>query len=75
MRKGRPRSGRRPKHLGTVKIKANVSYREVAERRALERYPNLKVLNSYFLYRDGRYAWHEVILVDSNHPAIAKEVS
>jgi len=74
MRKGRPRSGRRPKHLGTVKIKANVSYREVAERRVSERYPNLKVLNSYFLYKDGKYAWHEVILMDPDHPAIASEV-
>ncbi|MGQ9469629.1 MAG: 50S ribosomal protein L15e [Nitrososphaerales archaeon] len=73
MRKIRPRAGRRPKHLGTVKIKANVSYREVAERRASERYPNLKVLNSYFLYRDGKHAWYEVILVDPNHPAIANE--
>jgi large subunit ribosomal protein L15e len=43
----------------------------VAERRASERYPNLKVLNSYFLYKDGRYAWYEVILVDPNHPVVA----
>jgi large subunit ribosomal protein L15e len=74
MRKQRPRSGRRPKHLGTVKIKANVNSREVAERRASERYPNLKVLNSYFLYKDGRYAWYEVIFMDPNHPAIANEI-
>jgi len=74
MRKLRPRAGRRPKHLGTVKIRANVSSREVAERRVLERYPNLKVLNSYFLYKDGKYAWYEVILVDLNHPAIAKNL-
>ncbi len=73
MRKKRPKSGRRPKHLGTAKIKANVSTREVAERRAAERYPNLKVLNSYFLYKDGRYAWYEAILVDLSHPATAKE--
>jgi len=74
MRKIRPEAGRRPKHLGTVKMKANVSSREVAERRASERYPNLKVLNSYFLYKDGKYAWYEVILVDLNHPAIAKNL-
>ncbi|MGB9660154.1 MAG: 50S ribosomal protein L15e [Nitrososphaerales archaeon] len=73
MRKSRPKAGRRPKHLGTVKIKANVNYREVAERRISERYPNLKVLNSYFLYKDGKYAWYEVILVDPNHPVIASE--
>ncbi len=73
MRKLRPKAGRRPKHLGTVKIKANVNYREVAERRVSERYHNLNVLNSYFLYKDGKYAWYEVILVDPNHPAIAGE--
>jgi large subunit ribosomal protein L15e len=73
MRKSRPRSGRRPKHLGTVKIKANVSSREVAERRVSEKYPNLKVLNSYFLYKDGKHTWYEVILVDLNHPAIANQ--
>jgi large subunit ribosomal protein L15e len=73
MRKIRPEAGRRPKHLGTVKIKANVNYREVAERRASGRYPNLNVLNSYFLHKDGKYAWYEVILVDPNHPVIASE--
>ncbi len=73
MRKSRPRSGRRPKHLGTVKIKANVSAREVAERRVAKKYPNLKVLNSYFLYQDGKHIWHEVILVDLNHPANANK--
>jgi large subunit ribosomal protein L15e len=73
MRKSRPKAGRRPKHLGTVKIKADVSAREVAERRASEKYPNLKVLNSYFVYKDGKYAWYEVILLDLSHPAIADE--
>ena len=70
MRKQRPRAGRRPKHLGVVKIKAAISMHEVAERRAGEKFPNLKVLNSYFLYRDGKYSWYEVILVDPHHPAI-----
>ena len=70
MRRRRPTSGRRPKHLGVVRIKFAVSAREVAERRAGEKFPNLKVLNSYFLYRDGKYSWHEVILVDPHHPAI-----
>jgi len=71
MRKSRPKSGRRPKHLGTVKIKANVSASEVAERRVAKKYPNLKVLNSYFLLQDGKHIWHEVILMDPDHPAIA----
>lgn len=70
MRRERPRSGRRPKHLGVVKIKGAVSMIEVARRRAGERYPNLVALGSYPVYRDGRHAWYEVILIDPNHPRI-----
>ena len=69
MRKSRPKSGRRPKHLGTVKIKANVSSQEVAEKRVAKKHPNLKLLNSYYLFEDGKHIWYEVILMDSNHPS------
>ena len=73
MRKQRPRGGRRPKHLGVTKIKADVSMKQVAERRGLERYPNMKLLGSYFLYKDGMHYWFEVVLADPSHPRIAKD--
>ena len=73
MRKQRPRAGRRPKHLGVTRIKADVSMRKVAERRVLERYPNMKLLGSYFLYKDGAHYWFEIILADPSHPSIAKD--
>jgi len=73
MRKERPRGGRRPKHLGVTKIKADVSMKQVAERRVLQRYPNMKLLGSYFLYKDGMHYWFEVILADPSHPRIAKD--
>jgi len=73
MRKQRPRAGRRPKHLGVTKIKADVSMKQVAERRVLERHPNMKLLGSYFLYKDGMHYWFEVILADPSHPRIAKD--
>jgi len=73
MRKQRPRGGRRPKHLGVTKIKADVSMKQVAERRVLQRYPNMKLLGSYFLYKDGMHYWFEVILADPSHPRIAKD--
>ena len=73
MRKQRPRAGRRPKHLGVTKIKADVSMKQVAERRVLERYPNMKLLGSYFLYKDGMHYWFEVVLADPSHPRIAKD--
>ena len=73
MRKQRPRGGRRPKHLGVTRIKADVSMKEVAENRVLERYPNMKLLGSYFIYKDGMHYWFEVILADPSHPRIAKD--
>ena len=73
MRKQRPRGGRRPKHLGVTRIKAAVSMKQVAERRVLERYRNMKLLGSYFLYKDGMHYWFEVILADPSHKRIAKD--
>ena len=73
MRKQRPRGGRRPKHLGVTRIKAAVSMKQVAERRVLERHPNMKLLGSYFLYKDGMHYWFEIILVDPSHPSIIKD--
>ncbi|MBC7090935.1 MAG: 50S ribosomal protein L15 [Nitrososphaeria archaeon] len=62
----RPRSGRRPKHMGVVKIKPNVNYKETAINRVREKYPNMGVLNAYYVYKDGKYIWYEVILKDKN---------
>ena len=73
MRRKRPRGGRRPKHLGVTRIKADVSMREVAERRALERHPNMRLLGSYYIYKDGAHYWFEVIMADPEHPRVAKD--
>ncbi|MEK0323965.1 MAG: 50S ribosomal protein L15e [Nitrosopumilus sp.] len=73
MRKQRPTSGRRPKHLGVTRIKADDNMKTVAERRVLERYPNMKLLGSYYIYKDGKHYWFEVILADPVHPRIAQD--
>jgi len=73
MRKQRPRGGRRPKHLGVTRIKADINMQQVAENRTLEKYVNMKLLGSYFLYKDGHYIWYEIILADPSHPRIAKD--
>ena len=73
MRRKRPTGGRRPKHLGVTRIKAAVNMKQVAERRVLERYPNMALLGSYFIYKDGRHYWYEVILADRSHPRITKD--
>jgi large subunit ribosomal protein L15e len=73
LRKQRPRSGRRPKRMGVRKYKPAKSLRLIAEERAARKFPNLEVLNSYWVGEDGRYKWFEVIMVDPNHPAIKSD--
>lgn len=73
MRKQRPVAGRRPKHLGVVHIKQGISMRKVAERRVNEKYPNMEVLGSYYVHKDGMYYWFEGIMADPSHPAISKD--
>lgn len=68
--KPRPRSGRRPKALGVVKHKVNISLKEEAIQRALKKYPNLKALGAYPLASDAIYKWFEVVAVDPNHPSV-----
>jgi large subunit ribosomal protein L15e len=70
MRKKRPVAGRRPKHLGVVRIKQAISMQKVAEKRVNEKFPNMEVLGSYYLYKDGTYLWYEILLADPSHPSI-----
>jgi len=74
-RKLRPRSGRRQKALGVTKYTRAISLKGIAEGRASKKYPNLKVLNSYWLWEDGVHAWYEVIMIDEHHPAVAPRPS
>jgi large subunit ribosomal protein L15e len=69
----RPTSGRRPKHLGVLRIKGQIPEADVVAGRAIDRYPNMKVLGSYFLMEDGRFRWFEAVLVDTHHPAIVAD--
>jgi len=73
LRKARPRAGRRPKRMGVKKYKPAKSLKLIAEERAARKFPNLEVLNSYWVGEDGRYKWFEVILVDPHHPVIQSD--
>lgn len=73
MRKSRPSRGRKPKRMGVNKITANKSIQRIAEERTQKRYPNLEVLGSYWVWQDGQYQWHEVVLADPAHPAIKSD--
>jgi large subunit ribosomal protein L15e len=70
LRKLRPRSGRRPKRMGVNKFKPAKNLRLIAEERTAKHFPNLEVLNSYWVGEDGRHKWFEVILIDVNAPTI-----
>jgi large subunit ribosomal protein L15e len=72
-RKPRPVLGRRQKRMGVKKYTPAKSKRLMAEERAARKYPNLEVLNSYWVWQDGQYKWFEIILVDPSHPAIKSD--
>lgn len=72
--KQRPRikKGRRSKHF-RQRLVLSKNYKRIAEERTNKRYPNLEVLNSYKVGKDGLHYWFEVILVDPNHSQIKKD--
>jgi large subunit ribosomal protein L15e len=72
-RKARPRGGRKPSKMGVNKITPKKSLQWIAEERAQRKFPNLEVLNSYWIGEDGQYKYYEVIFVDPNHPAIKSD--
>jgi len=69
-RRPRPMGGRHPKRRGLRKITMAKSIQRIAEERTAKHYPNLEVLNSYWVGEDGGHKYYEVILVDPQHPAI-----
>jgi large subunit ribosomal protein L15e len=70
MRKKRPKAGRRPKRMGVKKFKPSKSLRLIAEERVARKFPNLEILNSYWVGEDGVSKWFEIIMVDPHHPVI-----
>lgn len=62
------RKGRRSKNLHLTKT-ITMNYQWIAEIRAAKKYHNCEVLNSYFLGKDGKHYWFEVVFVD---PEIVK---
>jgi large subunit ribosomal protein L15e len=73
MRRQRPVAGRRQKHMGVTRMKADINMQQVAEKRTQERFKNLKLLGSYFLYKDGFHYWFEILMADPAHPRISKD--
>ena len=63
-RKPRPRSGRRQRALGVIRFTRAISLKHVAELRAKKKFPNLHVMNSYYVWEDGTHHYFETILCD-----------
>lgn len=64
--------GRKSRKQHSRKI-LKMSYQWVAEIRASKKFPNLEVLNSYPLGKDGKHAFFEVIMVDPHRPEITND--
>ncbi|KYK23832.1 50S ribosomal protein L15e [Thermoplasmatales archaeon SG8-52-4] len=73
LRKPKIKGGRKPSAKGISKITAGKSTQRIAEERTAKRFPNLEVLNSYWVGEDGKNHYYEIIMVDPVHPSIMKD--
>ncbi len=68
----KPSGGRRPKRAGRF-FSTGKSKQWMAEEKAAKRFPNLEVMNSYYVGEDGSNKWFEVVLIDPDSPGIRKD--
>ncbi len=68
----RHKHGRKSRKQHVRKI-LKMNYQWVAEQRAEKSHPNLEVLNSYNLGKDGKYYFYEVIMIDPYAPEIKSD--
>ncbi len=69
----KPMKGRKPGNTGRMKYKPGQSLQSILERRVNRKYPNMEVLNSYYVGEDGTQTFYEVILIDTKHPVIISD--
>lgn len=63
------KGGRRSAHSSQRKNVAK-NYRAICEERVARKYVNCEVLNSYYVAKDGKHIWYEVILVERDNPSV-----
>jgi len=68
----RPNKGRKPSKLG-VHVTPGKNKQLILEERTQRKYPNMEVLNSYWVGDDSKHIWYEIILVDPMHPQIQSD--
>ena len=64
--------GRKPKKRGRF-FTTGKSNQFMCEERAARKFPNMEILNSYYVGEDGVQIWYEVVMADPQHPAIAND--
>jgi len=69
----KPQGGRKPGKAGQTSIPPQQNLQHILEMRIARKFPNLEVLNSYYIAEDGKQIWYEVILVDPTHPCIKSD--
>ena len=69
----KPIGGRKPGNAGLTKMNIKMNTQHIAEGRVAKKYPNMEVLNSYYVAEDGKSKWFEVILIDPNHSSIKND--
>lgn len=57
----------------TIRKVVKMNYRWISEKRAQKKFPNLEVLNSYHVGKDGKHYFYEVILIDYSRPEIISD--
>ena len=73
LRKGKIHMKRKPSKAGISKITMAKNTQRIAEERVNRHFPNLEVLNSYWVGQDGKHKYYEVIMIDTHHPAIIND--
>jgi len=73
LRKPTIKGGRRPAAKGISKITMAKNTQRIVEERTAKHFPNMEVLNSYWVGEDGKHQYYEVILVDPVHPSIMND--
>ena len=73
LRKGKIHMKRKPAKAGIQTRTRGKAIQRIAEERSARRYPNLEVLNSYWVGEDGKNKFYEVIMLDPSHPVIMSD--
>ena len=63
------KGGRRTAHSGQRKYVAK-NYQTICEEKVAKKYVNCEVLNSYYVGKDGKHVWYEVLLVERENPSV-----